>query len=181
MWFKVVLDKDGGVRSCDEVSDSFTESGSVVFVEADSKADAIAQAKERFRLRHRRAERHRREERLERGLCSKCGRTERRAGATKCEACAAKARYHGAERYARLATGGPPRLPHVNNLPHMKGIASGILSSGVPPVSGRRTPRLIALLDVRRMYEKVSLDEFRRWLDREIESERAHAFPEAAE
>lgn len=42
MWYRIELNKDGGMRSCVEVSGSLLEGRSVHYVEADSKESAIA-------------------------------------------------------------------------------------------------------------------------------------------
>lgn len=46
MWWRVVLDKDGSIKSCDQVEASEKGSATIVFIRANSKVEACVDAKE---------------------------------------------------------------------------------------------------------------------------------------
>jgi hypothetical protein len=66
MWFKVVFDKDGGVRSCDIASTLYEGTDLVVFVDADNRTDAIRQAKREYIVKRKKVTR---QHRISSGLC----------------------------------------------------------------------------------------------------------------
>lgn len=86
MWFKVEVNKDGSVATCEQVDVSLKSGVSVVYIEAESKEKAIEKAVayvERIRLKARRsyeknrekilaADRARRAARAKAGICSRC-------------------------------------------------------------------------------------------------------------
>ncbi len=102
MWYRIELNKDRSVRTCVEVECSLNEGRSVHYVEADSKAAAIAILAARYEellRRHRRAGKKYADRKLSEGACLGCGGE--RGGThsrTLCIACLAKARERGAKR-----------------------------------------------------------------------------------
>lgn len=93
MWYRIELNKDRSVRTCVEVECSLNEGRSVHFVEADSKASAIAILAARWDRRtagNRQALARRRERLKKEGLCRDCG-SPRNPGKSRCDACSQKA------------------------------------------------------------------------------------------
>lgn len=80
MWFRVEAYKDGSIKSCEQVSESFADGRNVLYIEADSKAAALQAAKERInRYLARRSDAYgkqkaKRASRIARGLCCECER-----------------------------------------------------------------------------------------------------------
>jgi hypothetical protein len=69
MWFKLTLAKDGAIRSCEEVSASFEDSATVVYIEAVSREKAIEKARKDWKKRYRTRVYH---ERGALGVCASC-------------------------------------------------------------------------------------------------------------
>lgn len=149
MWYKIVLNKDGSVASCEEAAPSLDEGRCVLFVEAASKQAAIEAAK--VRRNSRKLAYDAKLKAL--GLCVDC-RKPAALGKTKCPACIElqrtrdRARANGAyipltpEQRSQLRTG----RKHTNN------------------------ERLILLYECRRVFDERGAKAFRAWLQSEIDA-----------
>lgn len=110
MWFKITLAKDGAIRSCEEIAQSFEGGAHVLCIEADNKAQAIERARKKWKVRYERRIYH---EHRELGLCGFC-HEKALPGRAVCERHRTKQRESGRKTYAKkLAIGvkGNERVP----------------------------------------------------------------------
>lgn len=161
MWFKVVFDNTGGVRSCDIVSTLYEGTDLVVFVDANNRAEAIDAARHEYANRRKRATRGLR---VSQGLC-----TERMAG------CAGKARP-GQTRCQNCAD-----RHHDKRMKKWRDVPKG--KPGAPRGIGiKRRAVLVEVLE--KVQSAKSVGDFVRWLAdeiRRIDDANAEFTAEAAE
>lgn len=103
MWFRIELNKDNSIASCEATSGSRNEGRAVHYVEAESKGSAIALLLSRYASNNearRKAARTRADALRAEGLCRRCGRNKCSLGLTTCTDCLAKRNARHAERAA---------------------------------------------------------------------------------
>lgn len=150
MWFKVVLNKDLSIASCEQVANAFDDAGRhVIYCEADDKAGALKYAKHLADAR--RNSRERRAMAKANGRCTSCGHgfdSPKHAG------CKARKRVRStAVRDAELAS-----LPRPE--PKKPG----------PQVHQFGSIRERILTEVREHYVRMTREEFFAWLEAEIKA-----------
>jgi hypothetical protein len=149
MWYKIVLNKDGSIASCEEAAQSLDQGRSVIFVEAESRRAAMLAAKVR-----RNARKMAYDHKLTAlGLCRDC-RKPARAGKLRCVECSERKSRYDKER-AR-GTYVPPTSEERSQR-----------RIGRPKTSNER---LILLYECRKVFDERGHREFRRWLQGQIDA-----------
>jgi hypothetical protein len=121
MWFRVEINSDGSVKSCDFVEGVNIDTRHVFYVEADTKEGALACAAAKYRAR---LERHseyckdRYKERKAKGLCV-CG-AECVPGKTRCGPCADTGNARQRSYHERLRQNGPARNGRLLDKPDVE-------------------------------------------------------------
>ena len=148
MWFKVILNKDFSIASCEHVDSAFTDGGQhVICCEADSKLLALKYAKQLASSR--RTSRERRARAKEHRLCSSCGYKRDDPRHIKCRKVASdRLQYTRSAKASGLPA--PPRL-----IPGPK-----------QHLSGSHRARVLA--EVREKYVQMSRGDFFAWLEQEL-------------
>jgi hypothetical protein len=91
MFWKVEINKDGDILNCDLVEDKGRSGGRVIFVEAETKAEACSRAKSWHEHRKnymRSFGKELRAKRIRDGMCTACGKNRARDGRRTCTGCA---------------------------------------------------------------------------------------------
>lgn len=151
MWFKVILNKDLSIASCEQVDNAYTEQGKhIVYCEADSREAALKYAKILADSRIRARERRHAAKLADR--CGSCGyeRTDPRH-----DKCKTQQRKRAAVVRQALAAGAEPPPP----LPPRAWAAT---------VPGTTRSRI--LTEVREHYVRMSREDFFAWLEAEIKA-----------
>jgi hypothetical protein len=128
MFWRVELDKEGSIKSCDYVPEQGRNGGKVIYVEAETKALACAAAKSWYAGRQRRSR-----EGLERarakGKCGSCKSRNARPGKASCQQCCdAAADQKKRKRQAVRAGTWQPRAPTPIAIAHVRNVASSTRS-----------------------------------------------------
>jgi hypothetical protein len=100
MWFKVTINKDGSVASCEQVAASLENGKTIRYVEADSAELALQWVNRWQRSLHLARERSARykQEAMAAGMCVTCKRVPAKEGKVSCEACLGDQRQYARDR-----------------------------------------------------------------------------------
>jgi|SRR6188508_316119 len=91
MFWKVEIDKEGSILSCETVASIGKNGSRVIYVEAETKVDACTNAKawhEHKKAYMRTFTKERRDKRIRDGMCTGCGKNRAREGRRTCTTCA---------------------------------------------------------------------------------------------
>jgi hypothetical protein len=157
VWWRVLLDRDGSVRSCEQVEAVEKDGQSAVFVQANNAAQAVMRAKswlERRRASRRRSE-AKRKERNRDGICRDC----------KEPVCATSRRYcqEHLEHHRELGR----RWYHGESTPRQERSPLEMQQHVNEQARGYRRQQ-VQLNDVLEKYDTLSPRAFRAWLVSEI-------------
>jgi hypothetical protein len=176
MWFRIELNKDRSVRTCVEVEGSIaTRGGSVHYVEADTKEQAIRLLAARY---DRRAElvnankRKRKAAYATAGLCRECGAA-RAPGKSRC-AKHLELRRLGKQRIRRGETRPVVRLSPAEKAAAVERqraqVRDGVKKTYAKYGSGANYHRFRTLVKVLEAFDGMTPGNFRMWLVQQIEA-----------
>jgi predicted DNA-binding transcriptional regulator AlpA len=165
MWFRVELNADGSVVSCEHVESSGTENGgSVLYVEAQSPEEALRLAAAAYDVRMGK-KRKQRALRILSGRCSACGKTNEDPFLL-CAECRAKGRRNKSKAHAPGRQ--RPRTPTEKaerELEHQKKLAA---KRSVLDALRMERARKSTLLEVLKAFDDQTPGQFRAWLGAEL-------------
>lgn len=124
MWFKVEINQDGTVKTCEQVDARSNGQGAIVYVEADSAESAVCKAviwRREYLEMARKKSQAQRDRALEAGLCCVCKKRNPRPGKKQCYQCAQHGSEGQAAKYARMRAAGinPYKKDENGNKPRL--------------------------------------------------------------
>lgn len=177
MWFKITFAKDGAIRSCEEVAQSFEGSDTVVYIEADSRTQAIERLRKRWKKEYRTRVYN---ERKSLGICTHCNELAM-PGYVTCEYHREKSLEAQIKTYDKkraLGLTGDQRVPLEHDGRHAQQ-AEMHAARKLEYLSGRgygKRPNgllnLRTLLVCQANFRKLSPDDFAAWLQEQIDGYR---------
>jgi hypothetical protein len=173
MWFKVTINKDGSVASCENVGAALENGKTVRYVEADSSEAAlkIVAAWQRDREQRHVRERAKYQQMKASGLCLHCLKVPRVPDRVHCAACLEWHRAYARDRYhGRIDTGLRPEAERAKafgeardrKLKKMRERPGGNYGFA------RAVTRRELLAEVLKNYDLLPPEEFRVWLSSEL-------------
>lgn len=170
MWFRITLAKDGAVRSCEEVSQSFENTDTVIYIEADTKGRAIERARKQWKSRYRKRLYY---EKKELGICTQCNEPAE-TGFVLCATHRERSLEAQVKTYDKkraLGLTGADRIPpdlDARRLQQAQMIANRKYGSNPAGLLNLRT-----LLICQANFEQMDRETFARWLGEQIAQYRA--------
>lgn len=182
-WWRVELDKSGAILTCDYVADKGRNGGRVIFVEADTKANACTAAKAWHRrfIEYQRGRSAKYEARnIAAGLCAKCRapKPPERLAKRQCADCTARQIARAKAVKAGLVE--KKHKPTDEELVerHARYIERApVRRAASEACAKRRAKRTVSLVALLELLDKVGPTAFRAWLVTEIEQRQRPVAP----
>lgn len=183
MWFKVTINKDGSVASCEQTDASYESGKTVRYVEADSREQAlgiVAQWQRELENARTKNQKYHREIRA-RGICSGCRKRPAEKDRASCELCLAKHRKYARDYYHGRRTPGLP--PQEERVARYKAARDAKMQKMAQREGGsyqyaRAVVRRDLLAEVLEKFDSMPATAFRAWLAAESEAANAARPPQ---